>query len=224
MHTKKFTLSTLLFLAVAAACFAGSRAASADETKATPADDAATILIEETQVIEPATSSADETQAVAQANAQFYASLNALFGGDVAPMQQIWSHADDVTYMGPVGGIQTGWQQVGTAWEVEAGMKLGGKVDPVATQITVGGNLASVQCLEVGNNLDADGKPEEVSIRSTSLFRKENGQWKMIGHHTDLLPFFDTGSEETSDIASDEKSDTAPDNASDVKPQTNSDE
>jgi len=28
-----------------------------------------------------------------------------------------------------------------------------------------------------------------VSIRATNVFRKEGGQWKMIGHHTDLLPF-----------------------------------
>jgi len=214
MQMKKMFLSTLMFLAVAAACFASRSARAADKTTAAPADEAATILIEETQVIEPAASSTDETQAVAQANAQFYASLNALFAGDVAPMQQIWSHADDVTYMGPVGGIQTGWQQVGTAWEIEAGMKLGGKVEPVSTRITVGGNLASVQCLEVGNNLNAEGKPEDVSIRSTSLFRKENGQWKMISHHTDLLSFLEEDSEETSDAA--------PDTTSDSKPETNS--
>ena len=26
------------------------------------------------------------------------------------------------------------------------------------------------------------------SIRATNIFRKEDGQWKMIGHHVDLLP------------------------------------
>jgi ketosteroid isomerase-like protein len=31
----------------------------------------------------------------------------------------------------------------------------------------------------------------QVSIRATNLFRKENGAWKMIGHHTDLLPFLE---------------------------------
>jgi ketosteroid isomerase-like protein len=31
--------------------------------------------------------------------------------------------------------------------------------------------------------------PEKVSIRATNIYRKENGQWKMIGHHTDLLPY-----------------------------------
>jgi ketosteroid isomerase-like protein len=41
----------------------------------------------------------------------------------------------------------------------------------------------------VGSNLDAEGRPLQVSIRATNVFRKENGDWKMIGHHTDLLPF-----------------------------------
>ena len=37
----------------------------------------------------------------------------------------------------------------------------------------------------------AEGRPLQVSIRATNIFRKEKGEWKMIGHHTDLLPFLD---------------------------------
>src|SRR5207248_1555757 len=51
-------------------------------------------------------SSVDDTQAVEQVSAQFYKSLNVMFTGDAAPMLQVWSQADDVTYMGPAGGIQ----------------------------------------------------------------------------------------------------------------------
>ncbi len=31
--------------------------------------------------------------------------------------------------------------------------------------------------------------PGAVSLRATNVFSKENGAWKMIGHHTDMLPF-----------------------------------
>ena len=48
---------------------------------------------------------------------------------------------------------------------------------------------AVVVAVETGENRDADGQPLEVSIRATNVFRKEHGTWKMIGHHTDLLPF-----------------------------------
>jgi ketosteroid isomerase-like protein len=135
--------------------------------------------------------SQEDTQAVEQAANEFYASLNALFTGDVEPMKQVWSHADDVTYMGPTGGFQIGWNEVEAIWEAQAALKLGGKVEPAEIRVTVGGDLAFVQCFERGNNLDAQGQPEKVSIRATNLFRKENGQWKMIGHHTDLLPFLE---------------------------------
>lgn len=132
-----------------------------------------------------------DAQGVEKANAQFYASLNAMFRGEIAPMEQVWSHATDVTYMGPAGGIQTGWDHVRSAWESQAALKLGGKVEPTKTRIIVGDDLATVTCLEVGDNRDAQGRPQNVSIRATNVFRKENGQWKMIGHHTDLLPFLE---------------------------------
>ncbi len=133
----------------------------------------------------------NETQAVEHAAFEFYAALNALFTGDVAPMQAIWSHANDVTYMGPVGGFQTGWQQVGKRWEEQAALHLGGHIEPKDMRIIIGEDLASVQCLEVGSNLDAPVRPLHVSIRATSLFRKDNGHWKMISHHADLLPYLE---------------------------------
>ena len=90
-----------------------------------------------------------DEKAVRAATEQFYAALNTMFTGELGPMKDVWSHAGDVTYMGPAGGLQVGWNQVLKEWE--AG--------------------------------------REVSIRATNLFRKEHGTWKMIGHHTDLLPF-----------------------------------
>ena len=137
----------------------------------------------------PASSLADETKAVEQASAQFYTSLNALFIGDANPMLEVWSHAEDVSYMGPAGDFQVGWDEVREVWHAQAALKLGGKVEPSELRVTVGDNLAFTQCIERGTNFDADGNLVHVSIRATNLFRKENGTWKMIGHHTDVLPF-----------------------------------
>ena len=121
-------------------------------------------------------------------NAQFYAALNALFSGELAPMTAVWSHAKDVTYMGPVGGFQVGWEAVHKDWEAQAAMKLGGKVIASGMQVTAGKDLAIVSDIETGKNTNVKGEPQKVAIRATNLFRKEDGQWKMIGHHVDLLP------------------------------------
>ena len=128
-------------------------------------------------------------QGVRQAVGQFYAALNAMFTGELGPIKEVWSHANDVTYMGPGGGFEVGWDQVLATWETQAAKKLGGKVEPADIRITVGQDLAIVSDIEKGENTNADGKVEKVSIRATNLFRKEGGKWKMIGHHTDLLPY-----------------------------------
>jgi ketosteroid isomerase-like protein len=133
----------------------------------------------------------DETKSVEEASARFYASLNAMFIGDAGPMKEVWSHADDVTYMGPGGGIQVGWNKVQPIWEAQAALMLGGEVQPTEMRVTVGNDLAFSQCFEKGSNRDAQGHEVKVSIRATNLFRKEGGAWKMIGHHTDILPFLE---------------------------------
>lgn len=131
---------------------------------------------------------ADDQPKVAKANEQFYAALNTMFQGDAAPMEAVWSHADDVTYLPPDGSMLIGWQAVRASWQEQASLKLGGHVAPMKVKITVGHDLAVVTNFEKGVNT-VDGKEQEVSIRSSKVFRKENGAWKLISDHADPLPF-----------------------------------
>lgn len=132
---------------------------------------------------------ADEA-AVRAAAGRFYAALNATFIGELAPMVEVWSHADDVTYMGPAGGLRVGWSQVLADWQAHTDQKIGGEIEPRDMHVTVGRDLAVTSNYEVGSNLVA-GKLQTVTIRATNIFRIEDGHWKMIGHHTDLLPFLE---------------------------------
>ena len=139
-------------------------------------------------VAAPARAADDNTQAVKAAVATFHEALNRLFTGDAAPMKAIWSHADDVTYMGPTGTKQVGWSQVEPHWDKQAAKKLGGKVDAVDVHVTASPQLGVAVYYEKGENI-IDGKVQPVSIRATTTFRNENGQWKVIGHHTDMLAY-----------------------------------
>ncbi len=130
-----------------------------------------------------------DTKAVAEAVAGFYAALNMMFTGDLGPMLEVWSHADDVTYMGPDGKFQLGWDDVRADLQKQAAMKLGGRVEPESMRIVAGGDLAVTHNYERGANLQIGGESRTVSIRATNLFRKEGGAWKMIGHHVDKLPY-----------------------------------
>ncbi len=130
----------------------------------------------------------DETTAVEQANADFYTSLNKLFTGDTGPMQDVWSHEDDVTYLGPAGGIQVGWDEIREQWESQAALSLGGKVEPSQFHTLIANDVAVTQCYEKASSQKAGERDIAVTIRATNVFRKENGQWKLISHHTDLIP------------------------------------
>jgi len=136
-----------------------------------------------------AQTSHDDKAAVLAANVQFYAAINEMFTGNIVPIKAVWSHADDVTYMGPTGQFEHGWSTVLKDWEDQAAMKLGGHVKPVEIQVVVGRDLAVVCDYELGENTNANGKVEQLKLRATNIFRKESGQWKMIGHHTDPLPY-----------------------------------
>jgi len=137
--------------------------------------------------ITPARAAEDNTAAVRAASNQFYTALNKLFTGDLAPMEAVWSHRKDVTYMGPAGGYGVGWDAVRKDLASQAAMKLGGSIKPTQVKITAGSDLATVSNMEVGFNV-IGGRKSAVSLRATSIYRKENGQWRMIGHHTDLIP------------------------------------
>ncbi|MCB0168579.1 MAG: nuclear transport factor 2 family protein [Anaerolineae bacterium] len=130
-----------------------------------------------------------EKAAVKAAVAKFFVALNAMFTGDLTPMETVWSHADDVTYMGPAGGYRVGWAEVRADWAEQAALKLGGEVKPAEIRITKIDKLALVRNYVTGKNFDTVGNPLTVSLRATSLFRQEDGQWKLIALHTDMLPF-----------------------------------
>lgn len=125
---------------------------------------------------------------VERATDNFYKAINAMFQGDIAPLKGVWSHADDITYMGPDGTVNVGWDETLANLQKQAQMKLGGEIRHELIMVTTGQDLAIMECRELGENL-IDGKPVQVSLRATNVFRKENGEWKLIGHHTDKLPF-----------------------------------
>jgi ketosteroid isomerase-like protein len=127
-----------------------------------------------------------DEQGLRAANDSLYAALNAMFTGNLEPMNAIWSHADYITNMGPFGGRLTGWEAVGAEFKKEAAMKLGGKIVCKDLHVFAGTDTGYTVCIEEGENMSAEGKPVTVSHRATNVFHRENGQWKLVHHHTDI--------------------------------------
>ena len=127
-------------------------------------------------------------QAISIATDNFYSALNNLFTGNGQPMKDAWSHADDVTYMGPDGLYLIGWGKIERMWNSVTALKLGGRVNPQQLHTIIGTDMALINCVEIGEN-EIDGKAETVSIRSSTVFCKRDGAWKVIAHQTDLLGY-----------------------------------
>ncbi len=126
------------------------------------------------------------TDTLEEATEGFYDALNAMLGGDAEPMLELWSHDDDVTYMSPFGELLVGWEPVRESWEAQANQRLGGRVDPEELRHFTSPTLGFVVGFERGS-VEIDGSSTPVNIRATSMYRLEDGRWKMIGHHTDPL-------------------------------------
>jgi ketosteroid isomerase-like protein len=124
-------------------------------------------------------------QDIRRVQEQFYNALQSMFKGDMALMNEMWSHSADITFMGPFGGRQVGWDNVRAELEHEMNMKMTGRVRPRDLVIREDGNMAYTICVEEGENMTIGGKPAQVSHRATSVYRKENGQWKLVHHHCD---------------------------------------
>jgi len=125
-------------------------------------------------------------QGIRDTNDKFYAALNEMLAGNLELMNAVWLHADDITDMGPFGDRLVGWDAVSAEFNKEAAMKLGGKVVCKDLLVYAGTDMGYTVCVEEGENMSAEGKPVLVKFRATNIFRLENGQWKLVHHHTDL--------------------------------------
>ena len=135
-------------------------------------------------------------QELQAASDQFYAALNAMFTGELGPMNAIWSHSDDVSNQGPFGARMDGWAAVGAQFKKEAEMKLGGHIEAKNVIVRAGKDLGYTVCVEEGQGMKVEGKPVKVRHRATNIFRRENGQWRLVHHHTDLAPLLKGGEKE----------------------------
>lgn len=145
-------------------------------------------------VIAGQTTHTQETMTTAESNAaskleaannQFYTALNAMFVGEMELMNAIWSHRDDVTLLSPFGSSFVGWDAVGEEFQKLANVKLGGRVHCKDLSVHVGSDMGYALCVEEGQNVDSDGRPVKVYFRATNVFRLEDGEWKLVHHHTD---------------------------------------
>ncbi len=121
------------------------------------------------------------------ASARFYEALDAMAKGDARSMSGCWSHGSGVTAMHPIGGRDTGWDEVRASFDGVAGLASGGRVSLRDQRIEVVGDLAYEIGVEQGE-LTVAGERLRIEQRVTNIYRREDGTWKLVHHHADISP------------------------------------
>jgi len=106
--------------------------------------------------------------------------------GNPRPYLDLWSDADDVSLMGGVGGHQVGLEQVSQL--LTAAAKTLNYETWDAENLVTGFDETLGFTVELERlTRHVDGKLEEMSLRATTIYRREDGAWKVIHRHGDSL-------------------------------------
>jgi ketosteroid isomerase-like protein len=119
----------------------------------------------------------------------FKQAANEFVKGNPLPVQEMFSHKEDVTLANPFGPPARGWDEVAEAQEHGAAVFRDGEVydfESVAKYVTP--ELASILWIE-RTNAKVGGGEEVVpcDLRVTMTLRPEDGIWKVVHRHADPI-------------------------------------
>jgi len=109
--------------------------------------------------------------------------------GNPEPYKTMFSRRDDLTLANPFGPPVRGWEQAEATMERAAALYRDGEVvafDVVARNVTP--DLAYI--VEIERFQAKMGGSEEatpVTLRTTTIFRPEEGTWKIVHRHADSI-------------------------------------
>jgi ketosteroid isomerase-like protein len=110
----------------------------------------------------------------------------AFLHGDPEPRMELWSRRDPVTLFGAIGMSESGWDQISKtfAWVASRFSNVTDyRFD--AEVVEVSGDMAYTLAFERFNGSVAGRPVEPVTVRSTHIYRREDGEWKIVHRHGD---------------------------------------
>jgi ketosteroid isomerase-like protein len=120
---------------------------------------------------------------------QSHLALGEIVKGNPEHLKMVYSHQEDVTLANPFGPPVRGWEQAAVTMERAASNYRDGEIvgfENVAKYVTP--ELAYI--VEVERYKAKVGVGEElalIALRVTSIFRREDGVWKIVHRHADPI-------------------------------------
>jgi ketosteroid isomerase-like protein len=120
---------------------------------------------------------------------QCHAGLGELVKGDPEPFKRMWSNRDDVSLGNPFGPFVRGWKEAAATMERASSNYRDGQIVGFETVSSFG--TPDLVCLvEVERYRTKVGGREDlvpIELRVTSVFRLEDGSWKVVHRHADPI-------------------------------------
>ncbi len=119
----------------------------------------------------------------------YHRAVREFYKGDPEPVKAVFSHGDEVTLANPFGPAVHGWPRVSEALDYASSRFRDGDVVELERGATYSTpELAVIFELEqveakVGGRADV----ASFGLRVTSVFRRENGTWKLVHRHADPI-------------------------------------
>jgi ketosteroid isomerase-like protein len=117
----------------------------------------------------------------------------AVIQGEIEPRLELWSRRDPVSLFGAWGPCKTGWDEVSRifGWVASRFSDPGFSRSDFHYDVEVAdvsGDMAYTVGFERFKASPDGGPPEQVTVRVTHVYRRENGEWKIVHRHGDLEP------------------------------------
>lgn len=112
----------------------------------------------------------------------------ALHNGDAGPRMANWSHNDPVTLFGAL-LMKSGWSDIASTFEFLASKF--SKAEAYEYEVIAAGasgDIAYIVGYEHTTASVGGAAPEAYELRVTTVFRREDGKWKIVHRHADPMP------------------------------------
>jgi ketosteroid isomerase-like protein len=120
---------------------------------------------------------------------QYQRVVAAFVAGDPEPQKRLWSRRDDVTLANPLGPPARGWEQVEAALD-RAIVQLREHPSEVVgiERISEYATADLAYTVEIERTrMELGGEQAPVTLRVTSIFRREDGEWRIVHRHADTV-------------------------------------